>query len=231
MGNVSNNAYAITCLCPIQKGHIGGTAYSDEVRRRLQDWGLNEMSPMAKVPQTYLCRYFVLDDVYYESLPGTDFGGTWYDFLSIFSDRFRRAALPEEDHLQSKYLVWCCNIHGDPDTYLRGMWNAISDDIRHLWGFCYGFEHVSDADSFIAYIKKCQLTASLFFVGSNDEPLPEQLKGLYLKQEFSRFVTEHQGLPAAELQQAYQAFIQRVNPTNLQEPTWLPGQSTLQTQS
>ena len=39
MGNVSNNAYALTCLCPIQKGHIGGTAYSDEVRHRLQNWG------------------------------------------------------------------------------------------------------------------------------------------------------------------------------------------------
>ena len=53
MGNVSNNAYALTCLCPIQKGHIGGTAYSDEVRHRLQNWGLNEMSPMAKVCLLY----------------------------------------------------------------------------------------------------------------------------------------------------------------------------------
>ncbi|WP_353157422.1 hypothetical protein [Herminiimonas fonticola] len=230
MANVSNKAYALTCLSPIQKGHLGGTAYSDEVRRRLQNWGVNEQSPMARVPQTYLCRYFVLDDVYYESLPGTDFGGTWYDILAIFSDRFRRAALPKEDHLQSKYLVWCCNIHGDPDTYLRGMWAAIGDDIRQLWEFCYGFERVHDADSFVAYIRKCQLSAALFFVGSNDEALPEQLKGLYLKQEFSRFVSEHQGWPAAQLQQAYQAFVQRVEPANLAGPSWLPGQSGLQKQ-
>jgi hypothetical protein len=227
MGNVSGNAYALTCLSPIRKGHIGQTAYSDEVRHRLQNWGLLEDSPMAKVPQTYLCRFFVLDDVYYESLPGTEFGGTFFDFLSIFSDRFRRKALPKEDHLKSKYIVFSCNLHGDIDAYLRGMWDAISEDIKHIWQFCYGFEQVNDAASFAAYIRKCQLTASLFFVGSNDDPLPEQLKALYVKQEFTRFAEAHQGVPAAQLQQDYQAFMQRIEPLNLAGPSWKPGQSAL----
>src|SRR5690606_4125378 len=202
MGNVSNNAYALTCLSPIMQGHHHGTAYSDEIRRRLHQWGLHEQSPMARVPQTYLTRFFVLDDVYYEALPGTDFGGTLYDILAIFSDRFRRAALPKEDHLQSKYLVWSCNLRADLDDYLRGMWQAIGKELHHIWEFCYGFDQVKGADTFIHYIRQCQLDASLFFVGSNDEPLEEQLKGLYLKQEFSCFAAEHQGLPAAELQQA-----------------------------
>lgn len=227
MANTSGKAYALTCLCPIEKGHLNGTAYSDEVRHRLQNWGLLEHSPMAKVPQTYLCRYFVLDDVYYESLAGTEFGGTFYDFMSIFSDKFRRRALPREDHLKSKYIVFSCNLHGDLDAYLRGMWAAISEDIKHIWQFCYGFDQVTDADSFVVYIKKCQLKAALFFVGSNDDPLPEQLKALYLKQEFSRFAAEHQGMPAAQLQQAYQAFMQRVEPLNLAGPAWTPGQSAL----
>lgn len=227
MANTSGKAYALTCLCPIEKGHFNGTAYSDEVRHRLQNWGLLENSPMAKVPQTYLCRYFVLDDVYYQSLAGTEFGGTFYDFMSIFSDRFRRKALPREDHLKSKYIVFSCNLHGDLDDYLRGMWNAISEDIRNIWQFCYGFDEVKDAESFVVYIRKCQLKAALFFVGSNDDPLPEQLKALYLKQEFSRFAAEHQGMPAAQLQQAFQAFIQRVEPLNLAGPAWTPGQSTL----
>jgi len=224
MGNVSNNAYALTVLSPIRAGHIGETAYSDEVRFRLQCLGRNEASPMARVPQTYLCRYFVLDDVYHESLPGADFGETLADALAMFSDRFRRASLPSEDHLKSKYLVFCCNLHGQRDAYLRGMWNAIADEIRHIWQYCYGFEKVVDADSFIAYIKKCQLRASLFFVGATDDALEQQLKALYIKQEFSRFAVEHQGLPAAELQQAYRAFIRRVDPGNLATPSWRPGQ-------
>jgi hypothetical protein len=47
--------------------------------------------------------------------------------------------------------------------------------------------------------EKCQLTASLFFVGSNDESLDEQLKALYLKQECAEFAVENQGLKAAGL--------------------------------
>jgi hypothetical protein len=227
MAIVCGKAYALTCLSPIEKGDFEGIAYSDEVRHRLHNWGLLERSPMAKVPQTYLCRYFVLDDVYYESLAGGDFFGADYDILSFFSDRFRRAALPRDDRLQSKYLVFSCNLHGGLDDYLRGMWAAISEDIRHIWGFCYGFDQVRDADSFVAYIRKCQLDAALFFVGANDDSLPEQLKALYLKQEFSRFAAEHQGLPAALLQQAYQAFIRRVAPLDLAQPSWRPGQSTL----
>ncbi len=224
MGNVSGNAYALTIMSPIKNGHFGETAYSDEVRGRLQKWNALPNSPMAKVPETYLCRYYVLDDVFSESLAGPDFMGTISDILSIFSDTVRRASLPKEDHLKSKYLVLCCNLHGDPDTWLRGMWAAISDEIKRVWEFCYAFEQVKDADSFVAYMKKCQLNASLYFVGSTDDPLQEQLKSLYLKQEFGKFVVEHQGLPAAQLQQAYQAFIKRVEPENLAAPAWEPGQ-------
>jgi hypothetical protein len=227
MANTSGNAYALTILSPIRRGHVGECAHADLVRDRLQEWNVRPNSPMTAVPQTYLCRYFVLDDVYTESLPGTDLFGTISDIASVFSDQARRDALPKEDHLQSKYLVFSCNFHGDLDAYLRGMWNAMSDDIRQVWEFCYAFEHVRDADSFIAYMKKCQLTASLFFVGSNDDPLDEQLKALYLKQELAKFVLRTQGMPAAQLQQQYKAFIAHVQPANLAGPSWKPGQYRL----
>ncbi len=227
MADICGKAYALTIMSPIKKGHLGETAYSDEVRSRLEDWNFMANSPMAKVPQTYLCRFFVLDDVLTESQAGTDFFGTLFDFLSIFSDRARRRALPKEDHLKSAYLVFSCNFHGDLDAYLRGMWIALGNEIKNIWEFCYAFDLVSDADGFVDYMKKCQLTASLFFVGSNDEPLQEQLKSLYIKQEFGKFAAEHQGLSPEALQCAYQKFIARVQPGNLAEPSWTPGQYRL----
>jgi hypothetical protein len=230
MANTSGNAYALQILSPIRKGHQGEIAYADLVRERLQEWNLRPNSPMAQVPQTYLCRYFVLDDVYTESLPGNDLGGTISDITSIVSDQARRNALPKEDHLQSKYLVFSSNFHGDLDTYLRGMWDAIGEDVRQVWEFCYGFERVRNADDFIAYMKKCQLTVTLFFVGSNDEPLEEQLKALYLKQEMSKFVLRTQGMPAAQLQQEYKKFIAQVQPANLAAPSLKPGQYQLDQQ-
>jgi hypothetical protein len=227
MGNISGNAYALTVLAPIKSGHVDTVAFSDLVRDRLESWNMLPNSPMAQVPQTYLCRYFVLDDVYNESLPGASALDTASDYLPIVPNKIRLAVLPAQDQLKSKYLVFSSNFHGDLDAYLHGMWSAISGEIKEVWGFCYGFDQVGNAEQFAAYMKKCQLTASLFFVGSNDDPLEEQLKALYLKQEFSKFVVENQGLPTAVLQKNYQEFIARVQPKNLAGPAWTPGQYSL----
>lgn len=227
--NISGSAYALTILSPIRDGVVDGEeiAFADKVRDTLQNWNLRGNSPMTRVPQTYLCRYFVLDDVYTESLPGGSALDTLNDWLPVVPDAIRRWAMPHQDHLKSRYLVFSCNFHGGPkgdvDGYLHGMWNAISHDIQTVWGHCYGFDQVHDAASFATYMKKCQLPASLFFVGSNDDPLPEQLKALYLKQEFSRFAVDNQGLDPATVRANYLAFSQRVAPTELAGPTWEPG--------
>jgi hypothetical protein len=72
-------------------------------------------------------------------------------------------------------------------------------------------------------MKKCRVTNHLFFNGSTGDPLAEQLKSLYLKQEFSRFVYDNQGKSPKELQQAFQAFIARTQPDKLDGPTWVAG--------
>ncbi|MFM8331767.1 MAG: hypothetical protein ACKN9T_08765 [Candidatus Methylumidiphilus sp.] len=250
--NVSGQAYALTILSPIKNEFTEDeVSYADLIRDRLQGWNFEHNSPMALVPQTYLCRFFVLDDVYTESLPGADLRSMASDLLTIISNDARREQMPKEDHLKSRYLVFSCNLHwtpaddsgdsflckqwkklkekfcgptGNVDDYLRGMWNAIGDRIPEIWSYCYGFENVKDADSFVAYMKKCQLEAALFFVGSNDDPLEEQLKALYLKQEFAKFATHNQGLSPAELRANFKAFIDRVEPSNLTAPTWSAGQ-------
>ena len=231
-GNSSGNAYALTILSPIKEGYTQDEiAYAELIKDRLQDWNFEQNSPMAKVPHTYLCRFFVLDDVYVQSLPGGGALDTKSDFLPLVPDKIRRNVLPKEDHLKSRYLVFSSNFYAGPnadlDGYLRGMWNSIQDRIKEIWSYCYGFDQVHDADTFIAYMKKCQLPAALYFNGSNDEPLEEQLKALYLKQEFAKFAVENQGLDTANLRVNFQAFIERVNPTNLAAPTWAAGKYRL----
>jgi hypothetical protein len=233
MGNVSGNAYALTALSPIKAGIVEGEeiAYADAVRYRLESWNREPNSPMARVPQTYLCRYFVLDDVYTQSLPGAGILDTLSDLLPVVPDSIRRAVLPKEDHLASRYIVFSSNFYGGPkadlDGYLRGMWNAMGDRIKEIWGYCYGFEKVDSAESFAAYMRRCQLEVSLFFNGSTDKPLEQQLKSLYLKQEFARFAVANQGLSAAELRANYREFVERVAPKDLTGPTWSPGQYRL----
>lgn len=236
MATKSGNATALTVLSPIKNGILNGRSYADITRERCFCLPIHEESPLAKVPNTYLARLFILDDVFYESLPGSDSIFNFSEITSFFSDSARKAALPQRDHLKSKYLVFSTNFYGDLDDYLVGMWEKWTNhdydnkqqqrDVRYIWEHCVAFDKVTDCDSFVKYIKKCQFDASLFFMGSTDDSLQEQLKALYLKQEFSKFVAIHQGKSAIEIQQAFQAFFERVQPENLNEPSWIPGQST-----
>ena len=95
MANKSGNAYGLTVLCPILQGlpkhapdGMNDQTYADLLRFRLQRLGVNELSPMARVPNTYLSRLWVLDDVPYQGRP---------------------AIL---EHLKSNYLVFSSNFHG-----------------------------------------------------------------------------------------------------------------------
>ncbi len=234
MANTSGNAYALTVLAPIQNGCIGEISYAEIIRNRLQDLPLHEDSPLAKVPHTYLARLFILDDVFYQCNTANDSLFNFSNLSSIFSNRVRLAALPRKDNLQSKYLVFSSDFHGDLDVYLEGLWKnwVVLEkneprDVRHLWEYCVGFERVTDSLSFIDYIKDCQLDTALYFNGSTDDPLRVQLKSLYLKQEFARFAVEHQGKSAAQLQTAFMQFIDKVRPENLDGPSWAPGKSSL----
>ena len=206
MANKSGNAYGLTLLCPILQGlpknapdGMNDQTYADLVRLRLQRLTVNELSPMARVPNTYLCRLWVLNDVPYQGRP---------------------AVL---EHLKSTYLVFSSNFHGELDDYLRGMWSAIEPDIRGILQYCVGFDRVSDVTTFIDYVRRCQVETTFYFNGSSDEPLAVQLKSLYLKQELAKFAAANQGKSAAELQAAFKAFVARVEPANVARPTWKAG--------
>ena len=193
-----DRAYALTTLCPLLPDEGRTESPTMIVRELLNNTKVGEASPMAKVPNTYLCRFAVLSDVFYEGKPA------------------------KLELLKSSYLVFVCDLHGDLATYLTGMWEHAKDFIMELWKHCVGFKGVNDAPAFDRYIRRCQVETTFYFNGSNDDPLEDQLKALFLKQELSRFAYEHQGLPNDKLQEAFKKFIDRVRPSDPQ-PSWAPG--------
>ncbi len=199
MSNISGKAYGLTLLCPIINGSRDDESYAEILRDYLENLDVDDRSPMANVPNTYLARFYILNDVFYEGFPVKD------------------------EHLKSKYLVFSSNFHGDRDTYVRRMWEAGEAAVKKIWQHCVAFDEVHTAEDFIDYVKKCQVDNNLFFNGSTDDSLAEQLKALYLKQEFTRFAYENQGLSAEELQTNFKDFVQRTQPSNLDGPSWSPG--------
>jgi hypothetical protein len=220
MPNTSGNAYGLTTLCPLLSAEDCVRMHPRQglhdspatlVKDFLNDLPTDEDSPMARVPNTYLCRFFVLDDVVYEGDPAVN------------------------EHLKSKYLVFTSNFHGTLEPYLAGMWEHAEAFVRKVFRYCVAFDGVQDVQSFTSWLKRCQVKTTFYFNGSTDVPLAEQLKALYLKQEFAKFAAAHQLKPkadpqaVAELQKAFGAFVERVRPRDLTGPSWRPGASSLET--
>jgi len=201
MPNKNGNAYGLTTLCPLSNDSQRDESSAAIIRSRLRALDVDENSPMAKVPNTYMCRLFVLDDVFYEGHPA------------------------HSEQLKSKYLVFVADIHGELRPFLQGMWQHAQSMIEQIWEYCIGFKQVHSGSDFVNYIEKCQVPTTFYFNGSTDEPLAEQLKALYVKQELSKFAYANQGQDAAALQRAFKEFMVRVAPTNLAAPTWRAGAS------
>jgi hypothetical protein len=193
-----DDARGLTALCPIKNGSDGGQSFAARTRQLLQDLPLHENSPMCGVPNTYLCRFYILNDVFFEGGPPRA------TLLQTLLTGFR--SLANEEHLKSKYLVFSSNFYGDPDTYVGGMWDNAREAVEAIWEHCVAFEEVQNSADFVGYLKRCEVKNNLFFN--------------------SRFVFANQGVPAAELQQAFQAFVERTKPTDLTGPTWQAGAST-----
>ncbi|MEY4580833.1 MAG: hypothetical protein RL701_5536 [Pseudomonadota bacterium] len=205
MPNENGKAYGLTTLCPLINDSQNDQSYAAIIKGLLRNLPTDEASPLASVPNLYLCRLFVMDDVFYQGKPAA------------------------EDHLKNKYLVFIAEAHGSLDPFLEGLWHHAEKTIRELWQFCVAFHGVNSARDFTRYIRKCQVETTFYFNGSNDKPLAEQLKALYVKQELGKFARAHQGKPAPELQRAFKEFVARVEPFNLAQPTWRAGASNLKT--
>ena len=241
MANIAGGAQALMILSPIKNGYLGESTFADETFKRCMNIRIHEDSPLAKVPDTYLARLYVLNDVLYEAKPANDSILNLNDLFSMFKGKYRLRALPRVDTLKSRYLVFSSNFHGDSDDdlerYLRNLWRhwrytdylGEMHDIRHVWEHCVAFDKVSSEDAFVSYMRQCALDTTLFFNGSNGESLKEQLKALYIKQEFSRFAVTNQGRRAEDVKKAWGKFIERIQMDNLDAPSWTPGQSKVQT--
>ena len=209
-----DNNWALTVLSPIKNGDFEGESYNYLIRKKLDELPFHEDSPWAKVPNTYVCRLYILNDVFYNP----------YNASTFF--KYQDPLL--EENLKSSYLALLLHFHGgDLDNYLRGAWQNMEADIRDIWQHCVGFDKVNNQEDFVKYIKKCQIKTTFGFNGSTDESLKQQLKALYLKQSFSKFVYANQDKDPAELQAEFKKFIKLTQPANLQAPSWPAGVSRI----
>src|SRR5262249_276639 len=109
-----------------------------------------------------------------------------------------------------RYLIFETNFDGDLDTYLRRMATETSEFVNDVWKHCVGFPGTADVAAFMAYMKKCQVSTTFFFADVNDQTVASTLEALKTQSALAHFMDKHQGMPPAELQQAFGRFLERL---------------------
>lgn len=196
LGNVVENSYCFTALCPIRR-EADGSSYSfrTQIRSYLEQVPNGEDSPFTQLSSIHLCRLLVIDDLPYEGLPA------------------------KQDHLCSAYLLFSANIAGDLTTCLTDFASTLPELIHQVWINCVGYPGVESPHEFITYLKKCQIDTSFFFGGYPQASLIEVLNALQIQKQFIQFVIESQSAPPHELKERFHSFMDDIR----KQPTPRPG--------
>jgi hypothetical protein len=186
MANQSGQLYGLTILSPIILEPTKGVAHDLALRKHLATLENDNRSPFARVPGTHFARLVVMDDVVFVGSPS------------------------REEHLRSPYLVFTSDFDGDLDAYLGSMARDVPNEVDTIWKHCAGYPGSEDAGKFSAYMKRCQVKTTFYFADVNDKTLGQTLKALQVKSELADFIVRNQGQPAAQLQQAFCDFLEKI---------------------
>ena len=186
MSNVNGSLYGLTILSPILNDERATPSHDLQIRAYLAKLPPGADSPFALTAGTHLCRLVVMDDVVYVGMPAC------------------------EEHLQSKYLIFECNLDAADDAglerYLRGLAETIPTHLDAIWSHCVGYPGAKDATAFVRYMKACQIETTFFFAAVNDKSVTESLRALQTQKAVAEFIATHQGMPAAQLQVEFLKF-------------------------
>ncbi|MDW4496500.1 hypothetical protein R5H30_00785 [Sulfitobacter sp. D35] len=173
--NFDGGRYFLTVLVPLRTEPVAGPdgarrAPEQIVRRVLATLPVAQqdrpsvasglMSPFARVPRTHFARFFMLDQLRYN---GRRRSNAIRDLL------LRENLLQPEpiDRFAKPYLVFMADFDAPSpdethlDSYLRGMWINMEEEIRLIFGHCPGFEEVDDAAGFSAFIRAHQVETTM----------------------------------------------------------------------
>jgi len=133
---------------------------------------INVQSPFARSLRTHLCRLAVIDDVVYNGRVPSN---------TLLGEGNPLSPQPV-DVLDSAYLLFAADFDAVTvdgatlpatlsdaqqdavrDDYLTSLWATARDELRAVFENCVGFDSVTSASDFVAYMTRCQIETTMPF--------------------------------------------------------------------
>lgn len=179
MPNIDGGHYFLTVLAPVRTDTmidpvVGRSRSHLELLRQklsLMSPGPHSAGALADAPPSpfsrntlnHLARFVVIDDPHFNGRRRKD------TLLGVL--RKADVMAPQAmDSLSSPYLLFAAEFDaqglGDRpalEAYAAALWATMAEDLRVIFGHCRGFEDVTDAAGFAAYLRRCQVETTLPF--------------------------------------------------------------------
>ncbi|HEX5183688.1 MAG TPA: hypothetical protein VFW19_11130 [Allosphingosinicella sp.] len=139
-------------------------------------------SPFARSTRTHFARFVILDQPYYNGRDHQD------AILATIEGTDLLKAQPH-DRLACPYLLVMIDFDpadrsgaGEPRAYLEHLWEVMEEELKAVFGYCYGFPQVHGATGFADFLIGCQIETTMPFndYWTGPPPLKSLSKGLLL---------------------------------------------------
>ena len=176
MSSIDGAYYFLTVLAPIREVAKGGTDNQESAPMiALRDYlakmptamqtaastASGRNSPFARSEHTHFARFSVVSQLGFN---GTHAADPVLSALGWAEPKVRH------DDLGNHYLLFAAEFDAptgsrerDRAVYLRDLWGAMEEELKHIFGHCVGFDDVDTAADFITYIKACEIDTTMPF--------------------------------------------------------------------
>jgi hypothetical protein len=171
--NVSGQASGFLAMTPIKPGEEAA------LRAYLEGFRERGERPFQAVARTHMARFVIVTDFHNDP--------KWKQ--------------RKEEHLAVPTLCFSSNLDGDIDSYLDVLAKGMAKHVPEIWGRCIGGP--KDAKGLKAYLKHNQIDCGFFYAAYGQATVPEVKASIDQRDRLMAFATRTQGMPPAELQQAF----------------------------
>jgi hypothetical protein len=150
--------------------------HEERLRAHLEALPQDE-SPLASLPRTHFARWVIVGQFVRE--PGQR----------------------HEDRLHCPYLLFTSNFDGALNSYLDELSERMGAEALQIWAHCAGCPE--DVAGLKAYLLHNQVDTGIFIAAYPHATVPRVRRALEMRRRTIAFAVRSQGLPPAELRQAF----------------------------
>lgn len=183
MPNFDCGSYFLSTLIPVKTGAVADpqtgaqTSPVHQLRAALARLPTAQqtpdsvgLSPFASNMRNHFVRLVVIEDVAYVGRKPINALITVLTELLLPPRLHINPVNPQaQDHLSCPFLFFSADFDAksgddaDRDSYLKELWETGGAELKNVFSNCLRFEEVTDAESFAAYIARCQVKTTMPF--------------------------------------------------------------------